>query len=420
MDFLKLKPRRYDQPMKQQPQSPSESQPAGPTDAHLLPGIHDNVNEITSFFYRTHDLKTYPFTLSGQASCVLYLETLIDAEKLEHKLFIPLADDTNRGSSAFTPDHFPKTVQLAEVTKKMLDGFAVLLMDGELCAYLIEAAANFDRSPDEPQNEGIVRGSHLGFVENIAINLNLLRKGTKNRHLYIEYVTLGEITNTRIAIAYIKGIANEEVVGTIRSRVASISSDMVFSPGYFEEFIEDSTFSPFPQTLNTERPDRVCANLIEGRIAVFVDGTPTTIIAPVNFFSFYQSPDDYNSRTLIGSFIRLIRLCSFLIAVSLPAIYIAVIGFHFEVLPEGLVLTVKGAVDRVPYPPLIEALIMELTIELIREAGLRLPSSIGPTISIVGGLVIGDAIVKAGLVSNTMIVVVARRRLPRMSFLRTR
>lgn len=368
--------------------------------------MSDNVNMVFRQFHHSQDLLNHPFTINNKAYTAIYFETLIDRDKLELKLFTPAAESSG-GLKSFSLEYFQKTSQIGDITQKLLEGFSVIFADGEGTAFLIDTASSFDRSAEEPGNEKVVRGSHQGFVENIAINLNLLRKRINDPNLLVEYSNLGNVTHTKIAIAYIKGIANEELVQKVQARINSIDSDMVFSPGYFEEFIEDSTFSPFPQMLNTERPDRVEANLVEGRVAIFVNGTPTVLVVPVTFFAFYQSPDDYNSRAFIATFIRVIRLCSFLLAILLPAFYIAVIGFHFEVLPVSLLLTVKGAVEKVPYPPLIEALIMELTIELIREAGIRLPSAIGPTIGIVGGLVIGDAIVKAGLVSNTMIVIVA-------------
>lgn len=204
-----------------------------------------------------------------------------------------------------------------------------------------------------------------------------------------------------------KNLANEEIVKEFKRRINRISIDQVPSIGYLQELIEDSTWSPFPHILNTERVDRVVGHLNEGRVAIFLEGNPSCLLIPVTFFAFFQSPDDYNSRWMIGTFIRSMRLVSIAIAVNLPAIYIAVIGFHFEVLPDDLVLPVVSSIRNIPFPPLIEALVMELTIELIREAGVRLPTRIGQTIGIVGGLVIGDAVVRAGLISNTMIVVVA-------------
>lgn len=374
----------------------------------VFPSLIENVNYMEEFFLQSQDLKTHLFMFQQKECIVFYFETLVDQDKLEQRFFVPLSECSNDNIAGFfTFGHFPDSTNLDQITRKMLNGFSVVYIDGDQHAFLIDTAANIARSTDEPQNEKVIRGSHQGFAENLNINLNLLRNRIEDPNLYIQYITLGKKTNTKIAIAYMKGIANEEVVNEALRRLESISTDMIFSSGYLEEFIEDSSSSPFPQMLNTERPDRVEANLMEGRIALFTEGTPTVLIIPVTFFSFYQSPDDYNSRSYVGTFIRVIRLFSFMIAITLPAIYIAVVGYHFEVLPYQLVITVKGSIDKIPYTPLIEALIMELTIELIREAGIRLPSAIGPTISIVGGLVIGDAIVKAGLVSNPMIVVVA-------------
>jgi spore germination protein KA len=179
------------------------------------------------------------------------------------------------------------------------------------------------------------------------------------------------------------------------------------NPGYIEEFIENTSYSPFPQTLSTERPDRVMGNLMDGRIALMSEGSPTALILPVTFFAFYQSPDDYNARFISGTFIRMIRLISFIIAIVLPSFYIAVAGHNFEVIPDQLLLPLKTSVNNIPYPPLFEALFMVLTIELIREAGIRLPTPVGQTIGIVGGLVIGNAVVMAGLISNIMIVIIA-------------
>ena len=187
----------------------------------------------------------------------------------------------------------------------------------------------------------------------------------------------------------------------------NIDRPKIYSIGQIEDYLEDSVWSPFPQFLYTERPDRVVANLLEGKIVIFTDQSPAALIAPVTFFSFYESPDDFNGRVIVGSFFRILRLFSFMIAIFLPAFYIAVVGFHSEILPFEISKKVKIAVQDIPYRPIVEALIVEIFIEVIREATIRLPAPVGPTIGIVGGLVIGDAIVNAGLVSNLMVIVVA-------------
>ena len=263
------------------------------------------------------------------------------------------------------------------------------------------------RTPDEPANEEVLRGSHEGFVENYDSNVSLIRKRIKNNKLIVKKIVIGKETNTLVYYFYMEDVVDQEALKTVEERLNAIDIDMFYSGGQLSDYLDDQVWSPFPQLLNTERPDRVVANILEGKIAIMTDITPTALIGPVTFFSFYQSPDDFNSRVLVGTFYRVMRILSFLTAIFLPAFYIAIVSFHFEVLPLELANKVKSDINQIPYRPLIEALIMEVTIELIREASVRLPKSIGQTIGIVGGLVIGESIVSAGLVSNLMVIVVA-------------
>ncbi len=263
------------------------------------------------------------------------------------------------------------------------------------------------KTPEEPETEQIIRGSHEGFVENFDTNVSLIRKRIKNNKLVVKEVLLGKETKTTAYYFYVEGVVDTEALKTVEKRLSEIELDMFYSIGQLSDQLEDQVWSPFPQLLNTERPDRVVANILEGKIAIMTDLSPTALIGPVTFFSFYQTPDDFNARVLVGTFYRLMRIFSFVSAIFLPAFYIAIVSFHFEVLPLELGNKVKSDINQIPYRPLIEAMIMEITIELIREASVRLPKSIGQTIGIVGGLVIGDAIVSAGLVSNLMVIVVA-------------
>lgn len=263
------------------------------------------------------------------------------------------------------------------------------------------------RSVAEPDNEHVIRGPHEGFVEGFDINIGLIRKHLPIPDLIVKSMRIGSVTNTRVSYVYIGSIADEDIVTELESRLENIRATKITDIGQLEDFIEDSIWSPFPQLLNTERPDRVVANLLEGKIAIFTDSSPVALVAPVNFFSFYESPDDYNTRVIVGTFYRILRHMSFMAAIFLPAFYISVISFHSEIIPIELGKQVRLAVNDIPYPALIEALILELFIELIRESAIRLPTPIGQTIGIVGGLVIGNAIVDAGLVSNFMIIVVA-------------
>ncbi|MCA0983975.1 spore germination protein [Halobacillus yeomjeoni] len=365
--------------------------------------LEDNVNYLLEEFHNSSDLKVR--IMKKGNSALIYFESLVDKGKLYDSIFTPLEEGKIEGVNDIPIAKV--TYNLEEAIDSLLRGHAVHMEDGSRLISQFAVTASFNRAVDEPINERIVRGAHSGFVENLLININLIRKRIEHRDLTVKYYKFGKYTDTNVALIYVEGIADPELLAEVDRRLISISSDMVHSPGYVGEFIEDNTFSPFPQMLNTERPDRVVGNLMEGRVAIMSEGSPTTLIAPSTFFMFYQAPDDYNMRWWAGTFIRLIRLTSFIIAVGLPAFYIAIVSFHFEVIPDDLVLQVKSSINNIAYPPILEALVMVVIIELIREAGIRLPQPIGQTIGIVGGLVIGDAVVRAGLVSNLMIIVVA-------------
>ncbi|MGM9968199.1 MAG: spore germination protein, partial [Rummeliibacillus sp.] len=265
------------------------------------------------------------------------------------------------------------------------------------------------RSPDEPINEHILRGSHEGFVENVDVNIGLIRKRIRMPNLVVNKMEVGKETKTDVYYMYLDNVANQQSVSEVESKLKLMQekTKSLYTAGEVGDYLEESVYSPFPQMLNTERPDRVFANLVEGKIAVFTNISPTVLLGPVTFFSFYQSPDDYNGRVLVGSFYRMVRVFSFLTAVFLPAFYIAIVSFHFEILPIELSKKLRLDISEIPYRPIIEAMILEIIIELIREASVRLPQAIVQTIGIVGGLVIGNVIVTAGLVSNMMVIIVA-------------
>ncbi|UYZ21271.1 spore germination protein [Mesobacillus jeotgali] len=363
---------------------------------------------IKAAFQHTGDFKELEFKRDNTTLLFCFLETLISEEKFKEYLLIPLLlEDFKRTPEELESLNGKKVDNPEELISGILNGGNVLFLCERDEAWLFSFPKDLQRSIQEPVNEGVVRGPHDGFVENLDTNISQLRFRIKSPDFKVKYHELGNKTKTKTAVIYMKGIADEKLVEEVERRLSFISTDMILSPGYIEEFIEDDPFSLFPQLINTERPDRAMANLMEGRIIIIGEGSPTALILPVTFFAFYQSSDDYNSRWIPSTFIRMLRYVSFLIAITLPAFYIAIIAYHLEVIPHELILPLKGSVEGIPYPPLLEAFFMEITIELIREAGVRLPKPIGQTIGIVGGLVIGDAVVSAGLISNIMIVIVA-------------
>lgn len=367
------------------------------------------VAQIKEHFNYTDDLSVENFTFKDFKGKLVYLTTMVDNQKIEKLIYLPLKYNQNVESVASFIESLASesTNDFADIVVHLLKGSTILLSNQSEKVYLFDTLLEEVRSPEEPDNEKTVRGAHLGFVEDLSTNIHMIRNRIKNEQLKITYIELGEESIREIAIIYMENLANKKTVTKIKERLESITLDTIFAPGYIEECIEEQPISPFPQNLYTERPDRVEAHLMEGRVAVMSDNNTDAIILPVTFFSFFQSPDDYNNRFYAGTVFRLLRLFSFIGTLLLPPTYIALVGFHFEIIPYELITLVKSSMAGVPFPPFFEALFMAITVELIREAGIRLPTPIGETIGIVGGLIISDAVVNAGLVSNVMVIAIA-------------
>lgn len=364
----------------------------------LFPKLADNIFFVQNSLVHTEDLILHPLT---QNESLFYMGPLVDSKEIANKV---LTFVMNHEEEIICDE---KTTNLYEITNLLLDGYVIFISEGMAYAAAFNLATQEKRSVQEPLSEKILKGSHAGFIENLDTNIQLIRTAIKNPKLMVRYLTLGERSHTKVAVIYIEDLVNDEVIRELFRRLSYAKVDYIQSPGTIQEFIEDETYSPFPQMLNTERPDRVVANLMEGRFAIIADGSPTAMIAPISFFAFIQTPDDYNNRWLIGSFLTLFRTMSIMVALGLPSLYIAVVSFHYEIIPFELVLALKGTLEFVPIPPIIEAVSMLIILELLSEAATRLPSPIAQTIGVVGGLVIGTAVVEANLVSNSMVVVVA-------------
>lgn len=238
----------------------------------------------------------------------------------------------------------------------------------------------------EPANEKVVRGPRDGFIESMWSNIGMLRQRIKNPDIRIDVITLGTRASDELSIVYIEGIANRQIVEEVKRRLNRINVDSLLSLGSISEFIADSRWSPFPTYQSTERPDNLASALLDGRIGIILDGTPSFIIVPTVFWDFLKSSDDYIENPYFASFVRLIRMVSHFITLLLPGAYIALITIHLEMVPLSLAVLIAGARVRSPFPTVIELIFMELTIEVLREAGLRMPGIFGQTMSIVGAL----------------------------------
>lgn len=389
----------------------------------LTSDLTDNLRLIRQEIGNNSDVNIREFSLgnTGVRASIIFIDGLSDTQLIDMHIMKSLMvdfpainhDPAYPISKTFIINQVLTVGKLSEVqdlpglVSEVLTGSTALLIDGLPDVLILGTTKEKARNIEEPGSETSVRGPRLGFTENLNSNTAILRQHGENQKLFLLNVQVGERVRKRLVIAYIKDIADPNLVEEVKHRIAQINIDDVLESGYVEQFIEDNYMSPFPQVQSTERPDRVISALIEGRVAILLDGTPFALIVPVTFSMLLQTPEDYYDRWLPGSLIRLLRYLAAFISLFAPSLYIAFTSFHPGLIPTKLVLSIIGAREGVPFPSIIEALIMEISIEILREAGLRLPKPIGPTMGIVGGLIIGEAAVQAGIVSPIMVIVVS-------------
>lgn len=289
----------------------------------------------------------------------------------------------------------------------LLKGDPLLFIDGIDKVFVIGARAWEMRGIEEPVTETVVRGPREGFVETLRTNTAMLRRKIHHPKLRIEQMVLGKMSQTDIAIAYIDGLVNPEILQEVRQRLQRINIDAVLESGYIEAFIEDAPFSPFPTISNTERPDVVAARLLEGRVAVMVEGTTTVLMMPYLMLESIQAAEDYYSRPYYASLVRFLRLVGFLLSTLAPAAYVAFQDYHKEIIPTELLISLAASREGVPFPLFIEVFIMLISFQWLREAGIRMPRPVGQAVSIVGALILGEAAVTAGFVGAPTVIVVA-------------
>lgn len=294
-----------------------------------------------------------------------------------------------------------------EIVSGILYGDTALFVEGTRQCLLIDSKGWNGRQVEEPLSEGLVRGPRDGFTENIRDNTVRIRRRIKDRQLRLDKMQVGRRSKTSLIVAYIQDIADPQLVAEVKRRIGSIDVDEVEETGYIEQWLEDDFLSPFPQSLSTERPDKVVSSLYQGRLAILVDGTPMVLILPIMLSLMLHSPEDYYERWIVGTLARSLRLLASFLAIFSPSIYIALVTFHPGMIPSELAFSIAATRDGVPFPAFVEALLMVITMELLQEAGLRLPKPIGQTVGIVGGLVIGESAVSAGVVSPVMVIVIA-------------
>ncbi|HEX9062441.1 MAG TPA: spore germination protein, partial [Clostridia bacterium] len=360
------------------------------------------------------------FTVASKYKAfIAYLDGMVDRITINNFILRPLLlrdklDDENSGCKLdFILQSVIETNQATKITKpdeaiyEILVGNTLLYVDG--CDYyLTNETKGYDkRGVDKPLTEGVVMGAQEAFNETLRTSVTLIRKQIKNNNLTTEFFKIGDTNKNLCAIMYIQGLTNPAIVDEVKRRIKGIKADLVMGDGMLEQFIEDSPGSIVPTVLTTERPDRTASHILEGKVAILSEGTPFAKIVPVTLPSLMHSPEDSFLRWQFGTFIRLIRFMSAFIAILLPGLYVAVTNFHQEMIPTDLLIAIATAKENVPFPAIVEVLLMEISFELIREAGIRIPGIIGNTIGIIGALILGQAAVQANIVNPVLIIVVA-------------
>lgn len=373
--------------------------------------IKVNKEKILTCFHYTSDLITYEFESNyGIKMLICYIEGFIDRKILNDDILKPLVlglkDREKIRQLIFSPK-IEEEILFENIVDELSHGKLAIFVDGEEKAYLVEISSWEKRSIEQPGAEAVVRGPKEGFIEDIAVNKVLLRRIIRSNNLVFENYKLGQQSKKAVSIAYVKGVVNEDVLEEVRRRLSKINIDAILESGNIEELIEDKPMGLFSTISNAEKPDVVAAKILEGRVAIFTDGTPHVLIVPKLFIEGLQTSEDYYIRPHYASVLRFLRTLSLFISIFLPGIFIALQLYHQEMIPTTLLISAAGAREGVPLPAVLEVFIMIIALELTKESGLRLPKSIGMTVSIVGALILGQAAVQAGIVSGLTVIVVS-------------
>ena len=389
------------------------------------------------------DIKIREFNLTARnkqySAFLLYIDGLVNSDSINHFILDPLMLK-NRANTYDSPENIVSTAISNNISVKRVKKFdltdyiyTTLMPQNDVkkvtsfedvfqevnfgsCALFVDTLnvvfvsdiKKFDkRSISTSQNESVIRGSQEAFIENLRTNTSLIRRMVNNENLIIESTSVGTISRTKCAVCYINNLTNMDLVAEVKYRLNNLSVDYLLSSGQLEQLIEDNPSSSLPQVIATERPDRAATYLLEGRVLVILNGSPYGLIMPGTFFDFMSSTEDVNLDYKYTNLLRFIRVFGLLIAVLLPGLYMAITNFHQELIPTELLFSIVSSRTTVPFPILFEILLMEVSLELIREAGIRVPSPLGQTIGIIGGLVLSEAAVSANIVSPILIIIVA-------------
>lgn len=388
--------------------------------------LDENIKYLENLFEDCGDIVKRKFPIGENKNIwlyIMYIDVMTDRDLIDESVMNSLMIKIRQVSptqeelqdsiynalkyGGITTADFKEVNDMTSCVNEILGGNTLLMIDGFDKALIISTKGFPRRSVSTADTEVVVQGSKEAFTETFRVNTVLIRRRLKDPNLKLKQMSVGKRSRTDIGLMYIKDIARDELLDEVQKRISQIDIDAILDSSYVEQFIEDDWLSPFPQMQMTERPDKVASALLEGRIAIVVDNSPFVILVPTVLTSFYQSSEDYYQRWEIMSFIRILRYIAGFFAICLPGLYIAISVYHPSMIPMELIFKMSEARQTVPIPAVVEVLLMELAFETLREAGIRLPASIGSTLGIVGGIIIGQSAVEAGIVSPLVVIIIS-------------
>lgn len=407
----------------------------------IYPSLAVNLEYLKSKYnlILNSDINVRKFTLSIRSkefsSAIIYIDGIVDNNSINDSILSPLLlrnsitmqptktvaiskDISVKKVRKFDLEDFlynslipqnsvSKVKNFKELTQKLNSGFCILLVDTLNIAFCIETKKLPGRNIEATKNESVIQGPQEAFVENIRNNTGLIRKIINNENLVMESFEIGKVTNTQVVVCYMKNITNDDLVAEVKYRIQNLDIDYITSTGELQQLIKDNPNLHMPQLISTERPDKACNSLLNGKVVILLNGSPYALIAPGVLIDFLESPEDMNINYHLSNFLRFLRGLAFIFAIFLPGFYVAITNFHQELIPSELLFAIASSRESIPFPVIFEILIMEISFELLREAGLRVSSSFSNTIGIIGALVLGESAVNANIVSPILIIIVA-------------
>ena len=380
--------------------------------------LQSNIDYLKIRYENSPDLTVRKIRLNGINAAVINIDNMVDKDILALGIIKPIFEYSFSGTpekcmndikyKILYTDEIIDIDTYEEIESKILSGFAVIALDGCEKMLAVGIQGYQSRSISEPEADVVQRGSKEGFVEPMRVNMSMLRRRIKNPKLKFETMTIGNVSRTEICLCYLTDAVSDKILNKLKKRLHQVNLKTVLTTGYLVPFLEEKgDFSFFSGVGVSERPDTVCGKITEGRIAILIDGVSSAVIVPFLFVEYFQTLDDYSNRAYFATFTRLLKYCAFFISMLLPGIYVSLATFNPEMFPTLMLNKIAGSISATPLSLMYETILIQLVYEMMREAGLRMPQPLGYAVSIVGGLVVGDTAINAGLIGAPTLMVVA-------------